>query len=318
MTYQVAIIGAGKIGALLDNPDSPHVLTHAHGYSSCEDFQIAGFVDRDLKKAEAASRCWGGEAFECVEKLFQERSIDVVSVCVPDELHCETMLRLADQPLKFIFLEKPAVRSIAEANVVGSIYDRLSVRVLVNYTRRFVPEIRRIARAIKAGEFGPLVTGIGYYGKGLCHNGSHMVDLLHFLVGEVAETKKIDEIADFYQDDPSVSALLTMRNGGRFILQHIDCREFDTFELDLTFEKKRIRICELGTIIEEHSVQENAIFKGYRTMSKTTEYYTEHRKAMLYAVENIRNNLKQDEPLACTLTESFDAIDTCSKILQGR
>src|ERR1051326_3014718 len=197
MAYQAAIIGAGRIGALLDHPQSPHVLTHAHGYSLCEDFEIAGFVDRDLEKAKAASHCWGGQAFECVEKLFQERAIDVVSVCVPDELHFETLLALAEQPVKFIFLEKPAVRSTAEANVVGSIYDRLQVRVLVNYTRRFVPEIRNIARAIKEGDFGAFVAGIGYYGKGLLHNGSHMVDLLHFLVGEVREIRKFREHEDF-------------------------------------------------------------------------------------------------------------------------
>jgi len=318
MRYQVGIIGAGRIGALLDHPKSPHVLTHAHGYSICEDFEIAGFVDSDLEKAKAASLCWGGQAFDRVEKLFQERSIDVVSVCVPDELHYDVMLTLAQQPMKFIFLEKPAVKSTAEADIVGPIYKRLPVRVLVNYTRRFVPEIRRIAQAIMAGEFGTFVTGIGYYGKGLLHNGSHMVDLLHFLLGDVAEIKTIDEIADFYEDDPSVSALLTLSNGGSFLLQHVDCRKFDTFEVDLTFEKKRIRICELGTVIEEYSVRENAIFKGYRTLSKSAEYSTEHRRAMSYAVANIRNNLQLDEPLACTLTESFDTIDTCSKILQRR
>jgi predicted dehydrogenase len=293
-------------------------LTHAHGFSSCDDFQIAGFVDRDLEKAKAASLCWGGQAFKSVEKLFEQRAIDVVSVCVPDESHYETLLALAGQPVKFIFLEKPAVRTSAEANVVGSIYDRLPVRVLVNYTRRFVPEIKRIAQSINAGEFGAFITGIGYYGKGLLHNGSHMVDLLHFLLGEVRETKKLDETADFYEEDPSVSALLTLRKGGSFLLRHIDCRSFDTFELDLTFERKRIRICDLGTTIEEYSVRENAIFNGYRTMNKTAEYSTGHLKAMSYAVANIRNNLQRDEPLACTLTESFDTIDACSKILRGR
>jgi len=144
------------------------------------------------------------------------------------------------------------------------------------------------------------------------------VDLLQFLLGEVGEVEKIGETADFYDDDPSVSALLTMRSGGNFLLRHIDCRKFDVFELDLTFERKRIRICELGTVIEEYSVGENEVFTGYRTLNKYAEYSTDHRKAMSYAVANIRNNLDHGEPLACTLDESFDAVRTCSRILRGR
>jgi predicted dehydrogenase len=318
MADRAAIIGAGKIGALLDHPQSQLVLTHAHGYSSTKGFEIVAFVDRDLRKAEAASRCWGGRAFDSIEGLFENQAVDVVSVCVPDKLHYETLITLAKKPAKFIFLEKPAVRTPTEANAVRALYHGLPTRVLVNYSRRFVPEVRKIKEAINEGSFGMFITGIGYYGKGLLHNGSHMVDLLQFLLGEVGEVEKIGETADFYDDDPSVSALLTMRSGGNFLLRHIDCRKFDVFELDLTFERKRIRICELGTVIEEYSVGENEVFTGYRTLNKYAEYSTDHRRAMSYAVANIRNNLDHGEPLACTLDESFDAVRTCSRILRGR
>ena len=317
MAYQVAIIGAGRIGALLDDPRSPHILTHAHGYKACEGFEIAGFVDRDLNKAEAASSCWGGRAFDNIAELLEQQAIDVVSICVPDELHYELLLTLAKQPVKFIFLEKPAVRTTEEADVIRALYGKLPTRVLVNYSRRFVPEIRKIWKAIKTGDYGAFLTGAGYYGKGLLHNGSHMVDLLQFLVGDVAAAAKISETVDYCDHDPSVSALLTMRGGGVFHLHHIDCSKFDVFELDLIFERKRIRICELGTVIEEYSVNENEVFKGYRTLKKDAEYATEHRKAIFHAVTNIRGNLERDEPLTCTLEESFDAIKTCSRILQG-
>ena len=129
---------------------------------------------------------------------------------------------------------------------------------------------------------------------------------------------KISETVDFYEHDPSVSALLTLRGGGVFYLCHIDCTKFDIFELDVTFERKRIRIRELGTVIEEYSVGDNAVFKGYRTLNKDAEYATEHRKAMYHAIANIRNNLDRDEPLLCTLEESFDTVKTCSRILRGR
>src|ERR1700691_4640735 len=313
MTYRVAIIGAGRIGAMLDDPSSPHVLTHAHGYRACEGFEIAGFVDRDLNKANAASARWGGGAFDSLEELFETQAIDVVSICLPDELHYPTLLSVAEKPVKFIFLEKPAVRTVEEAKEVRTLYSALPVRVQVNYTRRFVPEIRSIREAIKNGSYGKFLTGTGYYGKGLLHNGSHMVDLLQFLVGEVGDVVKIGEVADFYDDDPSVSALLTMPSGGIFYLGHIDSRKFHVFELDLTFENKRIRICDLGTIIEEYSAGNNRTFEGYRTLNKEVEYATEHTKAMYYAIKNIRDNLERNEPLVCTLEESLETVKTCSR-----
>jgi len=317
MAYKVAIIGAGRIGALLDNPQSPNILNHAHGYNATEGFEIVAFVDRELSKAEAASKCWGGNVFDSIDGLFAKQAIDVVSVCVPDEVHYETLVSLAKRPVKFVFLEKPSVRTPAEAKTIGALYRELPMRVLVNYTRRFVPEIRKIKEAIEDGDFGVFIAETGYYGKGLLHNGSHMVDLLQFLLGDVGEVEKISETSDCYDDDPSVSALLTMRGGGSFFLRHIDSRKFDVFELDLTFELKRVRICELGSVIEEYSVGENDVFKGYRTLNKCAEYSTDHRRAISHAVANIRGNLDHNEPLACTLEESFRAVRTCSRILLG-
>ena len=223
-----------------------------------------------------------------------------------------------EKPVKFIFLEKPAVRTPEEADEVRTLYGELPIRVQVNYTRRFVPEIRRIREAIRSGNYGAFLTGTGYYGKGLLHNGSHMVDLLQFLVGEVGNVAKISEITDFYDHDPSVSALLTMHSGGDFYLCHIDSRIFHIFELDLTFENKRIRICELGTIIEEYSVGDNRLFEGYRTLNKDAEFSTQHSKAMYHAIANIRNNLDRNEPLVCTLEESLETVKTCSRIMRGR
>lgn len=318
MNYRVAIIGAGRIGAMLDDPGNPHILTHAHGYKACEGFEIVGFVDPNLDKAEAASSRWGGDAFESIEKLFETQSVEVVSVCLPDELHYATLLALAEKPVKFIFLEKPAVRTPAEADEVRTLYGELPIRVQVNYTRRFVPEIRSIREAVRSGNYGKFLTGTGHYGKGLLHNGSHMVDLLQFLVGEVGNVAKISEITDFYDDDPSVSALLTMCCGGVFHLRHIDSRNFHIFELDLTFEKKRIRIYELGTIIEEYSVCDDGLFEGCRTLNKNAEYATDHLRAMYHATANIRNNLDRNEPLVCTLEESLETVKTCSRIIRGR
>jgi predicted dehydrogenase len=317
MNYRVAIIGAGRIGATLDDPQDPLIRTHAHGYKECGGFEIVGFVDSNLEKAESASARWGGAAFENIEELFRAQPVDVVSVCLPDELHCETLLALAGKPVRLIFLEKPAVETLAQADEIGALYGQLPIRVQVNYTRRFVPEIRDIRSAIRSGSYGKFITGTGYYGKGLLHNGSHLVDLLQFLVGGIGEVAKISEVVDFHDHDPSVSALLTMCTGGLFYLRHIDSRDFHIFEVDLTFETHRIRIYELGTVIEEYAAGDNTLFEEYRTLNKSREYRTQYSAAMSLAIASIRNNLDRNEVLVCTLEESLETVKACSRIMRG-
>ena len=317
MSYRAAIIGAGRIGAMLDDPGNPLILTHAHGYAACEDFEIVGFVDRDPARARDASARWGGAAFESIPQLFEAEPVDLVSVCLPDELHHAALRALAEVPVRLIFLEKPAVRTPAEADEIRALYAELPVRVQVNYTRRFLPALRCLRDAIRNGDYGKFLTGMGYYGKGLLHNGSHMLDLLRFFLGEVRSVATLGEVADFRDDDPSVSALLTMCCGGVFHLSHIDSRAFHIFELDLTFERKRVRITELGTSIETYSVGDDKLFEGYRTLNRDSQSSTEFTMAMHYAIGNIRNNLDSNEPLMCPLEDSLETVLTCSRILRG-
>ena len=52
----VVIIGAGKIGAFFDSPDSSNILTHAHAFTANRNFRLLGFVDKDLNQAGRAAQ----------------------------------------------------------------------------------------------------------------------------------------------------------------------------------------------------------------------------------------------------------------------
>jgi predicted dehydrogenase len=317
VSYRVAIVGAGRIGAFLDNPQGRQIRTHAHAYRANGQFEIAGFMDCDWTRAKTAAQVWGGRPFNRIEELVRESQPDVISICLPDKLHYETLLALANLPLKLIFLEKPAVMTVSEGETIRPIYQQRSTRILVNYTRRFVPQIQQLREKIWLGEYGCFLSGTGHYGKGLLHNGSHLLDLVLFFLGEPTNVRKLAELADYSEDDPSVSAELSWSNGGRFLLRHIDCRKFEIFEMDLIFEKKRIRICDLGTRIEEMSVEKHQAFPDYRTTQRDVVYPTDQSGAMSRAVTNIRNNLEHDESLLCTLVDGLAAVAICSKIRES-
>lgn len=320
MTYKpifnALIIGAGKIGAFFDKPGASNILTHAHAYKEQAGFKILGFVDTDSEKAKKAVSLWGGSIFHCLEDAFNKSSVDVVSVTVPDQHHYEVLKEISKFPVKCVFAEKPLTKKLEEAEDIVRIYKEKNIGLVVNYGRRFVPEFERIRDDIHRGIYGGYVSGAGYYGKGINHNGSHLIDLLRYFIGEIQDNQIIDYSFDFYDDDPSVSGILNLDNDKKFYLQHIDCNLFSIFELDMFFEKKRIKMQDLGFVIEEYDVTESDIFAGYKNLGKTGENRTSLGKAMYYAVKNIYDFLTEGATIKCSVFDGCKAVEVCTDIIK--
>ncbi len=315
--YNVLIIGAGSIGALFDTPESNKVLTHAHAFTKHKGFNLLGFVDADVEKTRKALSLWGGIGFKNIEEAFDCGRVDVAVVAVPDEYHYAVLKKLSHFPLQVIFTEKPITRTLEEAKDIIRIFRERHIGVAVNYTRRYVPEFDKIRNDIQKGVYGDYLTGTGYYGKGIMHNGSHLIDLLRFFIGEIKATKPIDSVSDFYQDDKSVSAALTLENNRHFFLQSVDCRMYTMFEIDLLFERKRIKIVDLGFKIEEFDVLDSEVFKGYKNIVKTVEKGTSLEYSLFNAAENIYNNLTNGQDLKCTDEDGYKALRTCIEIKES-
>lgn len=312
--YSVLIIGAGQIGALFDAPGSTAVLTHAHGFTGHGGFRLVGFVDPDMERAERAASIWGGEAYGSVAAAFASSTIDVAVLAAPDGFHYSLLKELANQPLRLVFTEKPLTQSLAQGEEIIRLYQERSIPLLVNYSRRFVPEFVDLRDEIASGSLGSFLSGTGYYGKGTLHNGSHLVDLLNFLVGEVAEIRRFASIEDYCCEDSTCSALLTLKSGGRFVMQALDCRYFTIFEIDLFFEQARIRIVDSGFTLERYAVKNNELFAGYRNMQVVKTTSTSLGTALSHAAKAVYRFLSQGGPLTCSGADGLTVQRVCLEI----
>ena len=303
------IIGAGNIAAGYDNPDSQEILTHAHGYLSVPEFELAGFVDADAAKARQAAKKWGCKAFDNVKAAFSSGDIDVVSVATPDATHAEVLKKLAEFAPRLIFAEKPLALTLADAGEIMALYCDSATEVQVNYLRRFVPEFREIRAAISKGSYGRFLTGSGCYVKGFLHNGSHMVDLLCFLLGDAS---RMDQVAIYggMGEDPEISARIVF-GGGSFAIQSVAGNPYWIFEMDLFFEKKRLRILNSGTVIQQFDPFDSHAFPGTVELHETAPQPTELGRAMHFAMQNIRDHLLRNEPLLCPLADALETLKTC-------
>ena len=315
--FNVLIIGAGKIGAFFDQPGCENILTHAHAFSAHPGFKLTGFIDNDIGQARKAASIWGGEFFNNLEGAFHKHKIDVVCVAVPDEYHYSYLRELARQNIKMIFSEKPLTRTLPEALDIKQLYSSLPISVQLNYSRRFVPELITLGHNIKNRLYGRFLSGTGYYGKGLLHNGSPLLALLLNFLGYVHECSVNGVIPDFYDDDPSVSAVLNMAGGAPFFLQSIDCRAYTIFEMDLLFERRRVRLVDSGFVIKEYEVKESPLFAGYRNPVMASERRTSLDKAIYYAAENIYRHLDENEPLYCGIDDGINVLRLCRQLKEG-
>ncbi len=307
----VLIIGAGNIAAKYDTPNSPQILTHAHAIIDSPFFNFVGFVDTNLKAAESATIVWGGKAYPSLEEAFKKETIDVVINAVSDDYHFEILNKLTSFPLKFIIAEKPLTKTLPEAEKIIEVLQKRKIPVAVNYARRYVPEFEEIKENIQKGNFGRFLTGTGYYGKGIVHNGSHLIDLLRFLIGEILDAKAASYENDFYSDDPSISAVLNLGENHFFYLLNVNCKYYSIFEIDLLFEKKRIRILNSGFDLEFYDVKNDDIYKDYKLLSKDLVKSTSLSKQLTYLLENVYNNITRREKIKCTIFDAYQALKIC-------
>lgn len=301
--YKSLIIGAGQIAGGYDNPSDSAVLTHAHAYKNNKEIELLGFYDLDYDKAKKMSSKW---EVDSIKSLANVTDIDIVSICTPDFCHLQSVKEALKLNPKIILLEKPLSNNVEEAQEILKISK--NVPILVNYSRRFIKDFQDLAKRIGTNEFGGFNTGSGYYGKGFIHNGSHMLDLLNILFGEIEKIKVVDEFVDFTEDDLTKSAVVDFKNKGRFFMQGCNCNNFTIFELDLIFEKARIRILNCGSYIEIYKIEESEQHKGYLMPKLSESYKTESAFAMANAVQNIVDFLSSKKPLISTTRNAFEAL----------
>jgi predicted dehydrogenase len=317
-SLRALIIGAGKIAAGYDAPESKEILTHAHGFHAVPGFTLLGFVDRDMVKAEQAAAKWGGKAFEDIRAAFADGPIDVVSVATPDETHAGVLKELAAYSPRLIFCEKPLALSSTDVLAVEEIYRTVPTKIQVNYLRRFVPEFRDVKQAIAAGNYGRFLTGSGFYVKGFLHNGSHMVDLLQYWLGEATGGQELPtgrpddrlQKAEHLDGDTEKNVLLQFADGGLFAIQSLAGNPYWIFEMELLFEQKRLRILDSGLSMQEYTLGENPVFPGTAEMQPQPIRTTGLDRAMQFAMENIRDHLLLGEPLLCPLADALATLKT--------
>ena len=88
-----AIVGCGKIGGSFDSQNDNFIRTHLKSYMDNKECKLVAVCDPDLKKLNQVTSNWEKvKSYTSLEKLLEENSIDVLSICSPTEKHFENFV----------------------------------------------------------------------------------------------------------------------------------------------------------------------------------------------------------------------------------
>jgi predicted dehydrogenase len=230
MSTHVGIIGGGNISA-----------THARAAAAIPGVEVVAVFGSNRDKVAALAREHGAAAYDDFARFLAHRPMEVVCIGSPSGLHGEQGIAAAGQGLH-VMVEKPIEITTARADALIAAADGAGVKLGVFYQDRFQPDLARLKDWLAAGGLGRVhfvdarlrwYRPPEYYaqsrwrgtkaldgGGAVINQGSHTVDLLLWLFGDVTGVRAVKRTAvhDIETED-TAAALLEFSSGALGVYQ---------------------------------------------------------------------------------------------------
>lgn len=139
-----AQLGAGRIGRM-----------HARNLAAHSRAELAGIYDVDSAASAEAAGATDSRAFDSVDALLGDGSIDAVLIATSTDTHCELIERSA-RAGKAVLCEKPIHLDIRRVDECAEVVKSTGARVQIGFNRRFDPSHAALGQAAANGEIGSL------------------------------------------------------------------------------------------------------------------------------------------------------------------
>ncbi len=261
---KTVLVGFGKIADTMRHdarmarffPDS----SHAQILARHDAFDWIAVVDPSAEALERAAGEWNvGACVAEIADLQGRETIEAAVIATPPQHRCAILDELPG--LRAVLVEKPLGGTVDEARAFVEECSRRSIAVQVNYWRRAVPVFQALASGGLEEEVGDVQAVFGLYGNGLLNNGSHLVDFLRMLCGEIEGIDGCGRADNAKQSsvpgDIQTACLLRLANGAHASLMPADFKAWREVGLDIWGTKGRLSILQEGLTVARYRVVEN-------------------------------------------------------------
>lgn len=179
---KAGIIGAGGIADY-----------HIRGYLDAG-VTVEGIADMDAKRAEDKAKKYGiKKIYSSYGEMLGKSEIDLVSVCVPNKIHCEVVIEALSSG-RNVFCEKPPALNAEETLKMAGIAKKTGKTLMFDFNNRARPEAQALIQYIKKGDIGQInsaqalwirrcgIPGFGgWFTQKALSGGGPVIDLLHMI-----------------------------------------------------------------------------------------------------------------------------------------
>lgn len=262
--YRTALIGFGAVAASLasDKKMAAHFkyATHAQVLADHPSFDWQAVVDPDSSARDVASaRGDIAHILPDITGLEAACAPEVAILAIPPTGRLEILDALPS--LKAIIVEKPLGLTLDEAEAFAARCRDRGLIVQVNLWRRADTGMRALADGDCSQHIGTPQAVTGTYGNGLLNNGTHMVDLIRLLCGDVTGVQALGPEGPAANaplaDDCALAGALTLANGTVATLQPLDFSQYREVGLDIWGARGRLEILQEGLLVRVCRRDEN-------------------------------------------------------------
>jgi len=190
MAIRAGIIGSGARSA-----------AHTHAYKEFDNVDIIAFCDVISERAESRAKEFGAKTiYTDYRELIKSKSVDVISICSPNETHAEIAIMAAEAGIH-VLCEKPMAQSLKECDDMITSADKSGVKLAVNFQSRFFPRTHWIKELIETGQMGDVVIAKGYGWT------IHVWDLVRFVMDDPAHVSAEWGGAQLVHRDPLLATV---------------------------------------------------------------------------------------------------------------
>jgi predicted dehydrogenase len=205
---------------------------HARAIAEISGAKLVACYNRTAPKAEALAAEFGGQAYTDLDAMLAREDLHIVTVCSPSGAHMEPTVAAANAG-KHVIVEKPLDVTLERCDAMIRACEEAGVKLATIFPSRFHRSSQSLKQAVEAGRFGKLTLGDAYVkwfrtqqyydsgawrgtwqldgGGALMNQAIHSVDLLLWLMGDVAEVSAYTSLLAHERIEVEDVAIATLR-----------------------------------------------------------------------------------------------------------
>ena len=331
--YTAALVGTGRIGFSLGF-DKKREQPASHTMALLDNKRVKIIAGADTNKE--ILDCWKkfvktANTFDTSEEMYKyftaHKVPDIIVVAVNEDSHFEECIKAIKARPRLIILEKPVALNSEEAEKIRLIAEENNVPVMVNHERRFAADYNMAKNYMsQIGTLqsvrGELYSGLRIYAKefeadggySLLHDGTHLVDIIRFLLDEDLPEPVVTGI---FKDEKNVvrnfSAHYSTKNCPDVSIYMSGRSRFFSFGLDILGTEGRI--CLGNGYAKFYKRKESKLYTGFYSLSRDRSVHVP-RKTGYFSnmIQNAIDFLDGKEKLKSPLTEAISDLRALENI----